>query len=676
MRNALLLGLLVAAGLSGCLSGDDDGPETTMPRLAASDITVPDGAQLSAIPGGFAARWAEASLPFEAQVTVPPHATMVRLVSEDAGTGLSIVHSETGRRRCNNPTVESFSDVFGAPRSCSGLTALDPPGTVWTARAFGSGNAELRVEYLDTAPDGIVGLLELSLIDPPTHELLPTEVLSVPSFDGALLRVEVTLPAGDGPWPAIIESSPYHDDGVRAEPASWAYFVQDWAKRGYAVVVADVRGFGDSGGCVEVWGPNEQADQKFLVEWTAEQRWSDGNVGFYGQSYVGTTPVEAAVQAPEALKAIIAVAPVINAYNDWHYGGVPNGENLLSPVAYQALQDASVNYLLAGQAPPVRNDPMTLATTSSNGLCDPTLTARANDPRALYDAFYEERDFSLRAGDITAAVLYTEGFEDANVKSAMIPGWFNEITAPKLGLFGHWLHQHPSRMDTEALMVGWMEQYVKGKDLGFGSLPTVDVAVDRETHRTADAWPPLAPVETSFHVGPDGLTTEAGSGPSTVDLAPAGASPLGGPTSLTFEGMAPAAFSLAGEGRLHVVGTLEGGPNAYLAAELWADEGDGARLWTWGEFNIAHRDGHDQYVPVTPGEVVSFDLPLRPTEHLFAEGAALRLVVRGVGAAEATDVGGITGLRFTLESGEEGTRLVLPGVAVSEYEPIPLTARP
>src|SRR5262249_42230529 len=158
----------------------------------------------------------------------------------------------------------------------------------------------------------------------PTMKLKPTEKLSVPSFDGTPLYVEVTRPEAEGKYPVVIWSSPYEEPSHAAgEPSAWAYFVHDWAMRGYAIVRADWRGYGDSGGCVEVWGPNEQKDQAFLVDWAAKQPWSDGNVGFYGQSYVATTPVEAAVQAPAALKAIIAVAPVINSYYDWHFGGVP-----------------------------------------------------------------------------------------------------------------------------------------------------------------------------------------------------------------------------------------------------------------------------------------------------------------------------------------------------------------
>ena len=66
---------------------------------------------------------------------------------------------------------------------------------------------------------------------------------------------------------------------------------------------------------------------------------------------------------------------------------------------------------------------------------------------AVYDAFYEERNFSARAADVRVPVLYTQGFEDSNVKSAMITHWFNALAVPKLGLFGHWVHQHPVRAD-------------------------------------------------------------------------------------------------------------------------------------------------------------------------------------------------------------------------------------
>lgn len=690
MRVLLALALTIPL-LAGCLDAEDPTRANPATPLTADSIRIPDGSVLEAIEGGFAAVWDNVELPLVTSVIVPAGATMIRAVTTEGGTSISISNTETGRRRCNNPSVESFGTSFGYPRSCSAITAIDEPGTEWTVRFNGNvasnsvtmltppepGLGDVRVEFLSTPLDGIAGQLDLDLVTPPSFGLKPMEVLFIESFDGILLRLEVHLPEGDGPWPVILESSPYHDDGVRAQPASFAYFANDWARRGYAVVVADVRGFGDSGGCVEVWGPNEQADQKVLVEWAAAQPWSDGNIGFYGQSYVGTTPVEAAVQAPPALKAIIAVAPVINAYNDWHYGGVPNGESRLSPVAYQALTEGTVTGASGGlQEGNLRTDPAQLLNNLGNGLCDPTLTQRANDPRNVYDSFYEERDFSKRAGDVKAAVLYTQGFEDANVKGAMIPGWFNDLTSPKLGLFGHWLHQHPSRMDTEALMIGWFEQYLKGKDIGFEELPAAAIQVDRETHRTASEWPPRAPINTTFwpDLAGGSLGSAAKEGSATILLDASG---LAGPQAplpirLSYETTLGEDVSLAGSGIVHVAGTLTGATNGYLSAELYY----GDELVTWGNVNLAHNADHTQYTPIMPGQAVSTDLPLRPTERILRAGTELRLVLTGVGAPEATDPGGVAGIRFTFAGGPDGTSLILGGVPLSEYKPIPLTARP
>jgi predicted acyl esterase len=672
MRRTVPL-LVALLSVAGCVSPPAAETPPPVNLLVASDITVPEGATLEAIEGGFAAVWPKAALPIDQEFKVPANATMVRAVAEGPdGVRVSMYNDATGRRRCNTPTVESFSDLHRSPVSCSSVALLDEPGAVWHVRAYGqTGQAALRIEYLGIPFDGLLSGLRLDLIDPPTHELKPTEFLTVPSWDGTPLRVEVTLPEGPGPWPAVIESSPYHDDGVRKDPASWTYFVQDWAKRGYAIVVADVRGFGDSGGCVEVWGPNEQKDQAFLVDWTAQQEWSDGNVGFYGQSYVGTTPVEAAVLAPPALKAIVSVAPVINAYEDWHHGGVPDGESTGSPVAYQVLTEGD---------PGGRTDPQTIANNAANGLCDPTLIARANDPRAIYDAFYEERDFKRLAGNVKAATLYTQGFEDLNVKSTMIPGWFNAITAPKLGLFGHWLHQHPSRLDTEALMVAWMEQHLKGKDIGLGNLPAAAIVADREHHRTADAWPPTAPGNLTlwpdFGAGTLGPAAAPGFGTVYLDSTGGLAVPPGETATIALSGTVPEGVGYASVATVHVQGNLEGAAHAYLEARLYEESGDGDVLLSWGQFHLAHNADHTTYTPRTPTEVIEVDLPLRATEHVLEAGTKLRLELLGAAVTTTTDPFGVTGVRFTFVGGADGTRLVLPTVPLSDYTPMPLSARP
>jgi predicted acyl esterase len=702
MRHVALIAILLIAGVAGCLDRAPKDGNVATPRLSSSDIETPTGATLVAIDGGFAALWNDTPLPLVVHAVVPQHATMIRAVADSGATSVSMSNAETGRRRCNNPTVEDFSRAFQYPKSCSSVTALDVPGATWRITFQGNTpqnsadvnvqgtRGSVRIEYLDRPLDGLLAHVNVAAIDPPILDLQDTQVQFVPSFDGVRLRTETTLPQGPGPWPAIIVSSPYYTHAAGAPPADWNYVVQDWAKRGYAMVTADVRGFGDSGGCVEVWGINEQKDQKFLVEWVAKQSWSNGKVGFYGQSYVGTTPVAAAVQAPEALKAIVTIAPVINAYEDWHHGGVPNGENKLSPVAYQVLTESTISETQAELAEGAfLNDPQQLANNAANGLCDPTLVARANDPRANYNAFYEERNFKLRADKVQAAVLYSQGFEDANVKSTMIPGWFNEIQSPKLGLFGHWLHQHATRLDCEALFIGWFEQHLKGKNLGLDKLPTAVIQVNRTTERYGDSWPPTNPLNTTLWAkfgdgAPTGaLVSEPTPGRQVLFLDSTGRGTPNQPnvqatlpSTITLRATLNETTSLAGVGIVRVTTIPQGAFNAYLGAELWHESANGSRLVTWGQFNMAHRNGHTNYDLATPAERISFNLPLRPTEYLFEAGSTLRLQLRGVMATQALDAGGLLGQRMFLDGGTDGTRLILPGMPLSDYTPIALTGRP
>ncbi len=116
--------------------------------------------------------------------------------------------------------------------------------------------------------------------------------------DGVELASTIVRPKPEGKYPTILVRTPYGRD---AQMAAYGEF---YAKRGYAVVVQDTRGMGDSGG---EWDPfmNERKDGADTVNWIATQPWSDGKVGMIGGSYSGLVQWQAAVERPEALKCII-----------------------------------------------------------------------------------------------------------------------------------------------------------------------------------------------------------------------------------------------------------------------------------------------------------------------------------------------------------------------------------
>ena len=678
MRPVPVLLVLLAPLLAGCLAQDElQGAAAT---LDAATVVAPAGATVEAIAGGARIAWASVELPFTESFTLPEGTTMVRLTAEaGAGDALGVAlrNAESGRRRCQTPAVAAWDAPILGRKSCVALTAVDDLPAEWSVSVTGAaGTAKLvTLDLLSGPVEGPAARLDLAQLSKPTLAMLDTEAVKVESFDGTMLHVEVTRPDAAGKVPAVIVSSPYNDATRKAGLRPSDDLIKDWGPRGYALVVADVRGYGASEGCVEVWSENEQMDQVALVEWVAAQEWSDGNVGFYGQSYVATTPVAAAVHAPEALKAIIAVAPVINAYDDWHFGGVPNGEDALSPVGYQqiggGLESAPVGSTSPEDYAAFVQDVPAAAGRVDNGFCDPALVARANDPRALYDAFYEERNFSARAKDVKAAVLYTQGFEDSNVKSAMITHWFNALDAPKLGLFGHWVHQHPPRADQETLFLAWMDQYVKGKPLGLETLAAAHVVTNQFTVREDDAWPPLDATEVRYY--PDFAAGALGPAPTDgfqlLQLTPAPV-PLpvpGKSTLVSLAGPVPARTHLAGAARVDVSAHMEAGENGYVAAYLY----DGDALVTWGMFNLAHREGHDRHVSAKYGDMLAFSIPLLPTEHVFEPGSELRLELRGARVTDWALVKPTQPSELGLHGGADGTALVLPTVRAETATPAP-----
>jgi hypothetical protein len=81
------------------------------------------------------------------------------------------------------------------------------------------------------------------------------------------------------------------------------------ASRGYAAVVALVRGKGCSDGQPVPYATNPD-DAVAAIEWITKQPWSDGRVGMFGGSYSGGSAWAATKRMPKALKTIAVGAPV------------------------------------------------------------------------------------------------------------------------------------------------------------------------------------------------------------------------------------------------------------------------------------------------------------------------------------------------------------------------------
>lgn len=128
----------------------------------------------------------------------------------------------------------------------------------------------------------------------------------IPMPDGTRLAADVVLPSGLAPGrklPAVLTATRYWR-GVEGAPVPGQ--VLDWVRRGYAVVLTDVRGTGASFGTWKYpWSRAEVRDLGDVVRWIATQPWSDGNVGAIGTSYTANTAQLAAATGGRPLKAVI-----------------------------------------------------------------------------------------------------------------------------------------------------------------------------------------------------------------------------------------------------------------------------------------------------------------------------------------------------------------------------------
>lgn len=131
-----------------------------------------------------------------------------------------------------------------------------------------------------------VSVLWLSLLAASVAWAQPTGFEMVPMHDGTQLRTDYYLPDGKTPpFPVVLARSTYGrlDKGA----------AEGFLERGYACVIQDLRGFGDSQGEKNVFytdgwrdGLMDGAD---TVAWIRGQPWCNGKVGTFGGSALGLT---------------------------------------------------------------------------------------------------------------------------------------------------------------------------------------------------------------------------------------------------------------------------------------------------------------------------------------------------------------------------------------------------
>jgi predicted acyl esterase len=336
-----------------------------------------------------------------------------------------------------------------------------------------------------------------------------------PSADGTTLHADVFKPKNVAPgtkMPVILSIGPYFNHTGQTGVADGAYDptatepnprFQDLIEegkpleKGYALVFADLRGFGASEGCNDFGGVGEQADAKAAIEWAAAQPWSTGKVGTWGKSYDGWTQVMAIANKPKGLAAAVIQSPIIDGYRTLYQNGVHYDVGwYATPGLYQSID--------ATTASPF-DDPEYFqhSALGTNPACYGANIAQQTAFIDRDNGFWRSRDLVPRAAGSKVPVLWSHGFVDANTKPDNFLDVFGRLGGPKHAWFGQYPHVRPQDKDARRKSVvgregfideamRWMDRYVKGDESSdVEGDPTITVEDGGlQKYRAEPAWPP------------------------------------------------------------------------------------------------------------------------------------------------------------------------------------------
>ena len=363
----------------------------------------------------------------------------------------------------------------------------------------------------------------------PTTTATEIPNVAIPSWDGTVLEADEYIPDTCTPTakcPVILIQTPYRKGQSNSpsdlgSPSSEAIpYLYD---HGYIEVVVDVRGTGSSEGFWDSFGPAEQKDGAFLVDWVANKDGkinipqSDGEVGLAGVSYSGINQLLTAEQPgmsgpASPLKAIFPIVSMSDAYRDVTFAGgnvdsgfIPLWLGLVNALGVMPPDTLESNPAIALNAESQHVED--LAMFAAPAIADAGLgyyegqlpsQVQGNYPDQAYDSsFYTVRSPISPTNDIRKVAVPTflvGGTYDLFQRGE--PNNYNALDLPpteKKLMIGPWYHvtegtglsdDSGTQLVTDTngtilpsvnnLELAWFDRWIKGTHNGVQSFPTVE----------------------------------------------------------------------------------------------------------------------------------------------------------------------------------------------------------
>lgn len=273
--------------------------------------------------------------------------------------------------------------------------------------------------------------------------VLPGKLLldqKIPMRDNINLSADIWLPDnGPGPWPVLLLRTIYDKQETRY--INWA---RGFNKNGYAVVMQDARGRGDSDG---EWDPYrcELNDGFDTHEWVGKQKWCNGKIGTFGLSYPGFTQTYPATLRSKYLKALVPIASQQDNYGHHRINGVIHYAVTLAflNMVGRTVKNSSLQYFDFQKLVrhlPIKDAFSIVAKTHPyyKGVME----------HESYDKWWSE--YSLRSR-----------YNEVDVPAMFVTGWYDSLLHENFKLFNGWTKKSrtdSSRSLTKLIVGPWSHQ--------------------------------------------------------------------------------------------------------------------------------------------------------------------------------------------------------------------------
>jgi len=257
----------------------------------------------------------------------------------------------------------------------------------------------------------------------------------IPMRDGVNLVADIYLPDTLGRFPAVLIRTPYG-----RPPQFKRYSLANYVKQGYAVVLQDTRGQGDSEGEFNFYFP-EARDGYDSIEWIARQPWSSGRVAMDGGSYLGTVQWLAARERPPSLACIAPTASSGRLFDELPYlGGAFRVSWALSWLNSTTSRSGEEGERVGpGRMDSVLRHRPLVTMDSVLGRRLPLYREFLEHP--TLDGYWKRIQFDAK------------DFAEVQVPALTVTGWFD---GDQLGALSYWdgMQQHGSRKENQFLIIG------------------------------------------------------------------------------------------------------------------------------------------------------------------------------------------------------------------------------